>query len=56
MHIIENCTPLFQVQEVSKDNEQESHHEEGITSFSTCSPSKCSSMFHIYITLKLRYL
>ena len=56
MHVIESYTPLFQIQEVSRDNEQENHYEEGITSFSTCSPRKLSSMLHIYITLKLRYL
>ncbi|KAM9699742.1 B-cell scaffold protein with ankyrin repeats isoform 3-T3 [Dama dama] len=36
----------FSIQEVSRDNEQESHHEEGITSFSTCSPTVQSPALH----------
>lgn len=45
IHIIENYIPFcLQIQEVSRNNEEESDYEEDITSFSTCSPSKCSYM------------
>uniref|UniRef100_A0AAA9TL40 B cell scaffold protein with ankyrin repeats 1 n=2 Tax=Bos TaxID=9903 RepID=A0AAA9TL40_BOVIN len=36
----------FSIQEVSRDNEQENRYEEGITSFSTCSPTVQSPDLH----------
>lgn len=36
----------FSIQEVSRDNEQENHYEESITSFSTCSPTVQSPALH----------
>ncbi|XP_069449717.1 B-cell scaffold protein with ankyrin repeats isoform X2 [Ovis canadensis] len=36
----------FSIQEVSRDNEQENHYEESITSFSTCFPTVQSPALH----------
>lgn len=44
MYIIENYFHFFQIQEISRNNEQECDYEEDATSLSAYFPSKCSCM------------
>lgn len=50
MHIIENYFHFFQIQEISRNDEQEYDYEEDATSLSAYFPSKCSYMsYTMYI-------
>lgn len=49
MHIIKSYLLSFQIQNISKNNEQENDYEEDVTSFSTNPPCKFSSTLWIHI-------